>query len=113
MENENKQENKQATSNKNKQPSKQENKQIFEDYPEVDCNACECYWTNQCDGAPVGSEKPCKTFKATRRVDVLVACSKAQKDVELLYKLLLVSVVVQFIINLMLVMRPSWEAVIG
>lgn len=46
------------------------NKRIFEDFPEVDCNQCEPYWNNQCDGTLVGSEKRCKAFKATRKVDI-------------------------------------------
>ena len=43
---------------------------IFDDFPEVECNNCEPYWNNQCDGTPVGSERPCKAFKATRKVDI-------------------------------------------
>jgi hypothetical protein len=63
------------------------NKQIFEDFPEVDCNACDCYYTNQCDGTPTGSEKLCKTFKAVRRVDIPLQIKDAQDGLERLRKI--------------------------
>ena len=47
-----------------------EDKKIFDEFPEVDCNGCESYWNNQCDGAVKGTEKRCTAFKATRRVDI-------------------------------------------
>lgn len=41
----------------------------FEDYPmPVDCNECESYWTNACDGVPQGSERRCNSFSATRKI---------------------------------------------
>lgn len=46
-------------------------KKRFEDWEEVDCNECERWWTNQCDGADIGSKRskmPCNSFLATRRV---------------------------------------------
>ena len=36
----------------------------------TDCNNCEAYWNNQCDGVTVGSERTCTAFKATRREDI-------------------------------------------
>ena len=47
-----------------------EDKKVFDDFPKVDCNECEPYWTGACDGVPVGSEKRCTAFKATRRVNI-------------------------------------------
>lgn len=44
-------------------------KQVF-DEQYTDCNKCEAYWNNQCDGVTVGSERTCTAFKATRRVDI-------------------------------------------
>lgn len=61
------------------------NKQIFDDFPEVDCNVCECYYTNQCDGTPTGSEKPCKTFKAVRRVDIPLQIKAIQNSLKWLW----------------------------
>lgn len=40
----------------------------FDDYMEVDCNDCEHYWDNSCDGASVGSQRVCNSFLATRKV---------------------------------------------
>ena len=42
---------------------------IFDDYL-VDCNECQSYWLDQCDGAKVGSQKACTAFKAVRRTDL-------------------------------------------
>lgn len=49
----------------NKEPKR------FEDWEQVDCNECERYWLNQCDGAKThgkGSKMPCTSFLATRNV---------------------------------------------
>ena len=41
----------------------------WEDINMVDCNNCKHYLSDDCDGVvPVGSEKPCKAFLATRKV---------------------------------------------
>ena len=43
----------------------------FDDYSEVnECTNCEHWWTNACDAPPIGSERPCNGFKATRRVSI-------------------------------------------
>lgn len=47
-----------------------EQKKIFEDFPTVDCNECESYYLNQCDGVVRGSERLCTAFIATRRVNI-------------------------------------------
>lgn len=47
-----------------------EPKQIFDDFPRVDCNDCQHYWSDTCDSVPVGSEKRCTSFLATKRVDI-------------------------------------------
>ena len=41
---------------------------IFDDFPSVDCNECELYWLNQCDGVHKARERTCNTFKASRSV---------------------------------------------
>jgi hypothetical protein len=46
----------------------QQQKQVFDDFPTVDCNDCKHYWDNSCDGTVKGSQRPCKAFSATRRV---------------------------------------------
>lgn len=57
-------------------------KQIFDDFPKVDCNDCENYYTNACDGALQGSERQCKTFLATRNVNIPRRLSVLEKDVK-------------------------------
>ena len=43
---------------------------IFDDFSFscVNCNDCESWWLNQCDGVNKGSEKSCTAFKAVRSV---------------------------------------------
>lgn len=43
-------------------------KRIFDEWEEVDCNNCESYWINQCNGVGEAQERPCTAFKATRSV---------------------------------------------
>ena len=44
---------------------------VFDDYSEVkECTECESWWTNQCDGASEGLNRPCTAFKAVRRVSI-------------------------------------------
>lgn len=44
-------------------------KKIFDDY-NVDCNDCQHYWTDTCDGVKQGSTRLCKEFVATRRTNI-------------------------------------------
>ena len=62
---------------------------IFEEYPTVDCEDCQSYWKEECDGTPVGSEKVCKAFKATRRTDIPLQIKSLQKASKRLTKGLL------------------------
>ena len=47
----------------------------------VDCNSCEHYHNNTCDAVPVGSERTCTAFKATRRVDIPQQIKSLRNDV--------------------------------
>lgn len=48
---------------------KQETKLFSEWDSDVDCNDCEHYWDNSCDGAtPKRLRRPCNSFLATRKV---------------------------------------------
>lgn len=61
-------------------------KQIFDDFPKVNCNGCEHYYTNSCDGVQEGSERPCKSFVATRDIDIpeqLESIKKRMKNIEI------------------------------
>lgn len=44
------------------------NDKRFDDFPTADCNECEHWWLNQCDGVQKAQKRPCTTFKATRSV---------------------------------------------
>lgn len=58
-------------------------KNKFDDWSEVkECNDCQHYWTDACDGTPVGSEKRCIAFKATRRVDIPEQIKSLRKRVD-------------------------------
>ena len=55
----------------------------FEDWEEVDCNECERYWLNQCDGAKTlgkGSNLPCTSFLATRKVVIPLQIKALQNE---------------------------------
>lgn len=46
--------------------------------PDVDCNECERYWINQCEGAKLGSVRTCKEFLATRRTNIPLEIKRLQ-----------------------------------
>lgn len=51
-----------------------EKQSVFDDYQEVkqlkDCNNCERYYINQCDGVKKGTEKSCNQFLAVRGINI-------------------------------------------
>ena len=74
-------------------------KNKFDDWSEVkDCNQCEPYWNNQCDGVKVGSEKRCTAFLATRKVDIPVELEALRKAVKWLR-------ISGFLVNLVVVLH--------
>jgi hypothetical protein len=44
-------------------------RKIFDDY-EVECNECEKYWCNQCDGVKPNQRRKCTSYVAVKRVDI-------------------------------------------
>lgn len=55
----------------------------FDDWDEVvDCNDCKHYYDETCDGTLTGKQKPCKTFLATRRVDIPLQIKSLQRAVK-------------------------------
>lgn len=59
-------------------------RKVFEDWEEVDCNQCERYWLNQCDGVKCSNKAqkvPCNSFLATRRVVIPKQIEKLNKEV--------------------------------
>lgn len=56
-------------------------KKIFDDY-NVDCNDCQRYWNDQCDGVKPGSTRLCKEFLATRRTNIPDQIEKLSQRLE-------------------------------
>ena len=54
----------------------------FDDYTEVNCNDCGRYWDNSCDGAPVGSQRVCNSFLATRSIVIPAQIKSLEKRLE-------------------------------
>ena len=62
---------------------------VFEEWEEVDCNECEMYWMNGCDG--VDKKRNCTSFKANRSVVIPEQIKELQKDIKhLTWELLIV-----------------------
>ena len=57
-------------------------RKIFEDFSEVDCNECEHWWMNQCDGASKGSRIGCNSFLATRSVVIPARIETLEKSIK-------------------------------
>jgi len=58
---------------------------IFGEFQEVDCNQCERYYLNQCDGAKCSNKVqkvPCNSFLATRSVVIPKQIEKLNKSVK-------------------------------
>ena len=57
----------------------------FEEWTcKVDCDECERWWTNQCDGVFKGSEQPCRSYLATRKIVLPAKIKFLEKRVKLL-----------------------------
>lgn len=56
----------------------------FDDWVEVECNNCERYWTDQCDGVQEGKTKPCGSYLACRKTDYAKRLREVEKKVETL-----------------------------
>lgn len=57
----------------------------FEDWQDVNCNECEHYWNNTCDGVCKGSQKPCNSFLATRSVVIPAQLNALRTHLKWLY----------------------------
>lgn len=74
-------------------------KSKFDDWSEVkDCNQCEPYWNNQCDGATVGTEMPCNAFVAVRRVSIPAEIEALKTHLKWLYAAFFVETILLFLI---------------
>lgn len=61
----------------------------------VDCNDCEKYWLNQCDGVCKARERQCTAFKATRSVVIPEQIKSLKKRLKWLTRALAVLGVIQ------------------
>ena len=66
-----------------KEKNLNQKQKVFDDFKEVDCEECESWQLNQCDGVPVGSQRSCTAYKAVRRLNTplqIKALQKVYKD---------------------------------
>ena len=52
---------------------------VFDDFPTVDCEECEHWQINRCDGHSVGTEASCTAFKVVRRLNTPYEIKMLQK----------------------------------
>ena len=80
------------------------NKPIFDDWDElttVDCNTCDNYYSNTCDGVSVGTKRKCNTYVATRKVFIPEQLNKLSKEI----KMLKASFIAVLIATLIIILR--------
>ena len=66
-------------------------KKVFDDYTEVNCNNCQQYWYDLCDGVPEDGSRPCTSYVATRNSDIPKKIEVLQKRVDRLENSLIVT----------------------
>lgn len=75
----------------------------FEDWAEVDCEDCECWWLNQCNGVQKAQKRSCTAFKATRRTDIPQEIKRLKTRLKSLTRalmLLAIAVLVHLIVHI-------------
>lgn len=55
-------------------------RKVFDEWTDVDCNNCQRYWLDQCDGTKVNETKICNSFLATRKTDIPMQIKRLDKD---------------------------------
>lgn len=81
-----------------------DDKRIFDEY-QVDCNDCQHYWTDTCDGVKQGSTKACTSFLATRQTNIPEQIKKLEKSLIHAHKCIFALAVAQLITNLLLIAK--------
>lgn len=56
---------------------------IFDEF-EVECNGCQRYWTDQCDGVKPDTTKSCSSYLATRNMDIPHKVKKLDEKIKLM-----------------------------
>lgn len=67
-----------------------ESKKRFEEWKRVECEDCDHWWNDSCDGVTEGVERRCTAFKATRRVVLPAKIEAVEKALEGLKRDLLI-----------------------
>lgn len=62
-----------------KEQNSNQQQKVFDDFPTVDCEGCESWQLNRCDGVSVGSERSCTAYKAIRRLNTPYEIKMLQK----------------------------------
>lgn len=75
---------------------------IFDDY-EVECNDCQHYWDDTCDGVPIGTKRKCDSFIATRTTDIPLQLSFVKKKVDRLKIAIAIVGVIDIILGVLLI----------
>lgn len=58
---------------------------VFDDYIPVDCNDCQHYWNDACDGVQSADrEAPCTSYIATRTSDIPKRIERLERDLKLM-----------------------------
>ena len=65
-----------------KEQNTKQKQKVFDDFKEVDCEECESWQLNQCDGVPVGSQRSCTAYKAVRRLNTPLQIKALQKGLD-------------------------------
>lgn len=76
----------------------------FEDWTQVDCNDCQHYWTDACDGVSKGTQKPCSSFLATKRVDIPLQIKRIrqrQNGLDWAFVFLAIAILINYAVDLM------------
>lgn len=63
----------------------------FFDSWDVDCNSCQEYFNNTCDGAKIGKTVKCKSYYATRQVDLPKRIDENKAEIKKLNKQLAIA----------------------
>ena len=51
---------------------------------EVDCNTCDNYWTNSCDGVPLDKKRNCQSYIASRSISIPEELEEVKQQLQML-----------------------------
>lgn len=56
----------------------------FDNWDYVDCNKCQHYWNDTCDGVHTSKIEPCQSFLATRTSNIPKQIESLRKEISLI-----------------------------